>query len=85
MQNNLVFAKMLGVLGINGNDEKVAELLKKNGINATKSKIKAWRSPPDSSCFRGMPDIALIAFFEALKDYKGDFQRLKNDCNHNFS
>ena len=32
MQNNLVFAKMLGVLGINRNDEKVAELLKANGI-----------------------------------------------------
>ena len=38
MQNNLVFAKMLGVFGINRNDEKVAELLKSNGINATKLK-----------------------------------------------
>lgn len=72
---------MLGVFEINRNDEKVAELLKEHGIQATKSKIRAWRSPPDSSCFRAMPDVALIAFFEVLKAYKGDFVRLKEEFN----
>lgn len=81
MQNNLVFAKMLGVFGINRNDEQVAELLKSQGIQATKTKVRAWRSSPSNVAFREMPDFVLEAFFEALKMYGGDFTKLKNVCN----
>lgn len=80
MDNNLVFAKMLGVFGINKNNQKIVELLQSQGVNATLSKVKGWRSSPDKAQFRAMPDFALEAFFNAIKAYDRDFDRLMADC-----
>lgn len=80
MDNNLVFAKMLGIFGINKNNEKIAELLQSQGVNATTSKVKGWRSSPDKSQFRAMPDFALEAFFKAIQAYDRDFNKLRADC-----
>lgn len=80
MDNNLVFAKMLGVFGINKNNQKIAELLQSQGVNATVSKVKGWRSSPDKAQFRAMPDFALEAFFKVIQAYDRDFDRLRADC-----
>jgi len=88
MTNNDVFKKVLHLTGLGVNLPLAIYIFELGGIQATKSKIKGWRTSLDNHRASNMPDHILNAFFDGLflyRDAKLDegipvFQFLKQEA-----
>lgn len=72
MNNNDIFRKILHLTGLGVNLELAIHIFALGGINATKSKIKGWRTSLDNPRASPMPDSILDAFFNGFFEYRDD-------------
>ena len=66
--NNQIFKRTLAITGLNRDEDLALQAFKLGGYhNASKSKIKAWRTLDTSNHrYQAIPNDALTAFFDGL-------------------
>lgn len=70
MTNNHVFKQLLFLSGLNKKKDLTLQIFKLGGVNASQSKIKAWRTELDNPRASHMSDGVLEGFITGLFEYK---------------
>lgn len=72
MNNNEIFNQQLHLLGLRS--EFVQYLFARQGVSATKSLIKGWRTDINNSRSTKIPDDILQTFFQSLFEYRDEMK-----------
>ena len=75
MSNNETFKKLLQLIGLLDQD-LIIDIFKRGGVNASRSKIKGWRTAIDNQRSSYMPDDVFNGFLAGLFDYRDEQEKL---------